>query len=1008
MQKPQFRRRWLAHAGIVALLVAAYAAAGFLGVPALVDSQAKKFVKESYGRDLAIGKVRFNPFTLTLEIEKLALPDADGTPLLGFDRLLVNLGVESLWRRALSFQAIVVDGLAVDAVIRRGGALNLADLEPKAPATTPPAAASQPLPRVDIDDLQINNGRVHYEDRNRPTPFATTVSPITFRLADFSTYGAGERYQLDARLFDSGRLAWRGTLSAQPLASQGEFSLAGIPLPQVASLLGDVVPMVVASGQATLRGEYRLAAGNFQVDDGEVTITSLAVRPRAAAMQGSEKAGPDYISLDKVVASGLKLSLSGKQAEVGKLALDGGQVDAWLSSGGELNLAALAGPAATSTSTSAGASRTPAVAPPAQSAPWVVRLPDVELAGLAVHLEDRRMKPAATMLVQPLQASIKGYSTAPGSVIASRLAATINGTGRVTVDASTNLDSLASTASIELSDLPLDIVQPYIAAETSMTLTGGTLAVKGKATYATGEPSAASAVPRIAFDGDVAVSDLRTIDNALKEDFVKWDRLGLREVRYQSMPQRLRIGTIELRRPYARVVIAPDGTSNVSAILAGPGATATAAPGPTLALPAGQAGTPPATAATRAAAGSRSRPPIPFPVQVGMVRIEDGSARFADLTTKPNFDIGMEKLKGTIVGLSSAPNSRAKVVIDGQVNDFSPVTIRGQVNPLAAESYMDLSMTLRNLELASFTPYSGRFAGYSIRKGKLSADLHYKVQDRKLDADHKFVIDQFELGDKVDSPDATHLPLKLAVALLKDRNGVIDLNLPVTGDLDDPQFRIGPIVWKVFVNLVTKAATAPFALLGKLFGGGAEINRIVFAPGQATLDAGNLERIGSLVKALTERPGLKLSVPATYNRAADLPALKQAALEREVAGFREAELAGRQKPGASADFATITSDPKAYQRILEEIYRKQYGQKFAPPAAAGGQPAPVIPALEAAIRDKLVVGDAGLYALATARATGIQQRLLTDTGIDPTRVFLTAPAEGPAGDAGVVLDLELR
>ncbi len=395
-------------------------------------------------------------------------------------------------------------------------------------------------------------------------------------------------------------------------------------------------------------------------------------------------------------------------------------------------------------------------------------------------------------------------------------------------------------------------------------------------TYADAGPAG-----ELGFAGDVTIDGLRTIDNVLREDFVKWNMLRLDGVEYRSAPESLKVRTIDARSPFARVIIGPDGTTNIAAVLSGPGATAAVVPGPTVG-PAGSRA-PEAVAVTRAPepapAGAEA---APFPIRIGTVKIADGSARFADFTTRPNFAIGIEKLKGTITGLSSAPASRAKVELDGQVDRFSPVTIRGEVNPLAAETFLDMAMTFRNVELASFTPYSGRFAGYSIRQGKLSVDLSYKVNDRKLDADHKFVIDQLELGDKVESPDAVGLPLKLAVALLKDRNGVIDLDLPVTGDLDDPQFRIGPIVWKVLVNLLTKAVTAPFALLGSLFGGGEELNLISFPAGDAALDAAGQEKAAALVKALTERPGLRLTVPAVFNRDVDSPSLRQAAFEQNL------------------------------------------------------------------------------------------------------------------------------
>ena len=341
---------------------------------------------------------------------------------------------------------------------------------------------------------------------------------------------------------------------------------------------------------------------------------------------------------------------------------------------------------------------------------------------------------------------------------------------------------------------------------------------------------------------------------------------------------------------------------------------------------------------------------------------------------------------------------------------FSPVTIRGDVNPLAAETFLDMAMTFRNVELASFTPYSGRFAGYSIRQGKLSVDLNYKVNDRQLDADHRFVINQLELGDKVESPDSVGLPLKLAVALLKDRNGVIDLDLPVTGDLDDPQFRIGPIVWKVLVNLLTKAVTAPFALLGSLFGGGEEINLIGFTAGDPSLDAAGQEKVATLAKALTERPGLQLNVPAVFNRDADEPALREAGLQARVVAARRAELTAKKQPVDAVTFASVSAEPEAYQRLLTAIYRQEFG-KDAPlpePPPEATDPAARIALLEDGLRQRVPVSDAGFFALAKARAEAVQTVLLTDTGIDPGRVFLTAPAGGREDPAGVVMELALQ
>jgi len=991
-------RRYVGAGLVLAGLLALYAGLGFLAVPRLVTSLAKDTVKADYDRDLAVGEVRFNPFTLTLEVDQLALPDADGSPMLGFDRLLVDLDLNSIWRRALSFRTIRLDGLAVNALVRKGGELNLADLETPPDPGAPPPAPDEPLPRLIIGELSVNDGRVRFEDRDRPEPFVADLKPVTFRLTDFSTYiGEGERYELDATLFDTSRFAWRGTLKAQPLASDGEFSLSDLPLPRVAAFLGDALRLEVTNGTATLRGRYRFAdqpAGpDVVVDSGELLVTKLTIRDRGETT--------DYVDLEKVTATGLGLSLADGKAVVGEVTLDGGSIQGWLTPEGDLKRSGIFDPLVVEAES--GGAVEPA--PVAAEDDWEVRIPRINVRNLALSLEDRGLEPAPVFVLKPLNVRIDGYSTAPGTTVKAGVEATVNERGQLTVAATTNLDTLATEADVDLSALPLELAQPYIARETSMTLTKGVLAAKGQVTYEDALPDA-----KLGFKGDVRITGLRTIDNALREDFVTWDALALDAVEYRSEPESLRIRTVDARSPFARVIIGPDGTTNISAILAAPGATATTVPGPTIGPAASRA--PEAVAVARAPADTPpSAEAAPFPIRIGTVRISNGSARFADFTTRPNFAIGIENLKGTITGLSSAPSSRATVELDGQVDRFSPVTIRGEVNPLAAETFLDMAMTFRNVELASFTPYSGRFAGYSIRQGKLSVDLNYKVNDRQLDADHKFVIDQLELGDKVESPDSVGLPLKLAVALLKDRNGVIDLDLPVTGDLDDPQFRIGPIVWKVFVNLLTKAVTAPFALLGSLFGGGDEVNLISFPNGEAAAGPAETEKLASLVKALTERPGLKLTVPAVFNRASDAPALTEAGLQRKLVAARRTELTARKKPVDGLDYAAITADPGEHLRLLTALHRELVGPDAPlpePTAEVADIEAARIGLLEDTLRERIEVTDAEFFALARARAEYVQARLLTDTGIDPTRVFLTAPAEGKAGDGGVVMELALE
>lgn len=326
-------------------------------------------------------------------------------------------------------------------------------------------------------------------------------------------------------------------------------------------------------------------------------------------------------------------------------------------------------------------------------------------------------------------------------------------------------------------------------------------------------------------------------------------------------------------------------------------------------------------------------------IAIDAINIQGGSANYADLWIQPHFGVGIQMLNGSILGLSSDPEARAKVDLQGKVDRYAPVRIWGETNPLAATTYSDIKLSFKGVELSSVTPYSGHFAGYKIQKGKLSVDIEYQIENRNLTASHKFIMEQLELGERVESPDAVKLPLKLAVALLKDRNGVINIDLPVTGSLDNPQFRLGPLIWKAVVNLLERAATAPFAALGHLFGGrhGEELKYIDFRPGSAVLEESERDKLNTLVKALKEKEKLELDVPITYSPDLDRPGLATAHLNARLLELKQE--AGGSKRG-KASVRTAAAQPPA-SAAQPSAAAAQASAAVVQPAAGGAQPTTV-------------------------------------------------------------------
>ena len=998
-------RRYLIGLAIAVVLLGAYAAAGFLAVPYYARRGLQDFVRQHYGRAVAMREIRFNPFTLALDVSGFSLPDADGQPLLSFSRLHVGLQLASLWRFAPSFGEIILEQPYVRAAVRADGALNLADLGkgfPSAPAK--PQPKSEPM-RLFIRRLAVISGTVAFEDQDRTRPFHAEFKPIAFELRDFSTTArTGNGYTLNAASPEGERLIWSGTLRLEPVSSHGVFEIADLQARTLWRYLRESLSFEMASGVIAIKGDYDLASEGgplgLKLNVHNILVTKLGLKPNGAA--------ENCIDLGRIEIADTRLDMSRHSVEIAKVQVSGGDVKAWMSEQGRLNLLDLvAAPAAQRTAPAQAGAPTAAAEPAVATSPastgastpaWTVSVPDIAIAGVKVSAEDRQIKPAAALVLDPLNVHVAGFNTSPDDTLDLTLDSGVNSSGKINAKARVTAKSGAVSAHVEAADLGLPALQPYIAQYTSMTLLKGTLGAKLDIERA--------ADGSLAVKGKTRVAGLSTVDNALKQDFVKWKELLIADLSYRSKPAGLRIGTVTALEPYVRMIIAPDRTVNITNILTAPGAAS---------------GTPPATdkAAETTSPGPRAAAPVqtaapaagaatPFPVSIGTVRFIKGSADYSDLWIKPSFAVGIQTLEGTVSGLSSDPKSRAKVELNGKVDRYSPVHIGGQINVLSAQLYTDVTMSMKDLDLTIVNPYSGHFAGYKIDKGKLSVEVSYKVEQRQLAAQQHFVVDDLQLGDRVESPDAVHLPLKIAVALLKDRNGVIDINLPMNGSLDDPTFSIGPVIWKAFINLIVKAATAPFALLGHLFGGGEHLNIVEFAAGSADLDPPAREQLASLVKALKERPQLKLDVPIVFSPGLDRPQMAAARLRQELLARAQNTHQGKKHPDAGE---LALADPDKHFHLLLDQYQADLGkdkEAQLPPSAAALQAAKpkettayeaAIADLNAALINHIEVPDADLEALGKQRAQAIQDALLSDGQVDAARVFIVnAPPKPDSGD----------
>lgn len=754
-------------AAVAAVLVLLYAAAGFLLLPAVVRAQAVDRLKQTYGLDLAIGRIGFNPFTFTAQLERVSLSAPGGDRLLAFDAFRADFELRSLLEHALVFRAVALERPYVHVHLRADGSLNLAQAFAHAPA--PKAGPEEPStpPAVLIGEFTLSGGDVQFTDNSGGRAFDQHFTPL------------------------------------------------------------------------------------------DLHVQHLSTRPEDRS----------------------------------------------------------------------------------------------DLVGLTLGVGDR---------------------------------------GRLTVAG--DLSAIPTRFDVRLTgqDIPLALFQPYFAGRLPAEISDGALSFD--LTLGHGQPGQTA---KLAVAGRTAVTRL-VVKLPQRDDVVlAWDEVSATDIALDLAPDRLTVGEIAVQGLDTSFKIYADGRTNVGEVLR----QATAAP-----VPEGAAATSGAPAPGETAAPD-------FPYAIGRVAVADSRLLFSDEQIRPHVRVQIDGLAGELRDLASDPAMRTVIALHGRVGEHGKADIDGAARLAAPKQDLAAKVTFGNVELTSFSPYAGKFAGYTIDKGKLFLDLRYSLVKGRITGENHAVFDQFELGDRVDSPDATRLPVKFALSLLRDRDGRIDLSLPVEGDVDSPGFRFGPLIVKALVNLLTRIVTAPFDFIGGLFGGGPEMEYAVFEAGDTDLPAAEHDKILPLAKALAERPQLLLEIQGWADPAADGAVLRQRKLDALLAA------------------AAPTPENRATTAALAATYDGFFGAgaaaavqaelTVAPAAAAGGQgettaaaPAAVDPAAyEEALRARLLaaqpVSEEELGALAYARGQQVMDALVRDGGVAAERVFVRRgeiAQEGEGARAKLILD----
>lgn len=966
---PLRRWRWY-HWLLVACVVlyGVYVAFGYLYLPGKLQRLIRQNVAQQLGRTIQVGEIDFNPFRLSLDVHDLAIEDRPQLPLLGWRRLHVNA---DFWGSLFGLQArlslLSLDGLRIH-VEQRRDAFNFTDILQRLEPTRGSAGTEPEAQRlaVRIDTIQLHDGAFRFDDSSGKKPASSRIEQVDMSLQDLYLATGDDAlnpFQLVAHMPGGGELRLTGDYRADPLLVHGTIDLRELGLPAFADFVANLFPVRLNGGQLSLQLradiEQRQDAVQVSLHDGALRLHDLAI--------DDDDLDSPLLRGKRVEASGFELDLLQRSVRIDSVVLDGVETAQWLNDEGELRIAPLLSPGSDDGASTGQGTTNDA---------WSFALREARLENGSVRFSDFSKGPQASQTLSDIQLVLRDIDLAEGTSLPLQFAARVNQQGEAHAEGALSLKPFALALDFRLEQIALTPFNPYVEAGTWLHVAQGALRAEGHLDVA-----ADAALPRLTLDavlGDVQLDDARD-----GKKLLGWRELDVDRLQLDPAQGRLDIGRVALDQPDVSAELGRDGRMNLATL-------------------AREAGDEPAQAT------DEREPRQALAVRVDKASIAGGTVRFRDRSVKPGFRATLENLALEVDGLESSGSKAATFKLSTRVDRYAPFSLHGTLAPLQQQPGISFVGQLRGLEMPSLSPYSGTYIGYALKSGELSLDLDYTLRNHKLRGSNRILARQLYLGDTVASDKAVNAPVSLGLALLRDLSGNIDLDLGVSGDLDDPGFSVAGVVFKALVNVIIKTAASPFTLLGSLVGGAENLNQLAFAAGSAELDVDGEARLNQLVQALQQRPQLLLEVHGNAGGEVDTSALQLFQVRVQLAANRKLGIAEMPLETLLDDARNrnLLAELNAGLGMPDEADRKA--------ALAEAEPSLDRKELEARVWQQMLQDVAGrqtvdmdrLLALADRRALAIKQYLVDVAGLDHERVMITRTAR--SGLKGNVCELGLQ
>jgi hypothetical protein len=936
----RIRKIILYSVGILAVIIIA----AYFILPPVLKSFLIKTLAENLHREVALKEVSVNPLRLTVTLEAFQVKDRSSKDnFVSFDKLFLNIDTFSIFRKALILKEITLTNPFIRITRNEVGSYNFSDLIPQNKAKE--EKKSPPL-KFSLNNIRIENGGIDFWDGPKKTthttrkttvriPFISNTAHYTdvFITPYFSAIINGSPYTLQGKTKPF----------ADSLETTIDIDIRNFNIPHYMPYVPLQMNFKILSGLLDAKAnisfvQYRDKKPSLTIK-GDTTVKDLAA---------DEQRRQRFLRIPMLQISAHALEPLVSSYHLSKIVLSSPELIVRRSKTGSINLLSLLPPQKGEK----------------DKKPLIVKIDDLQIDDGNFQFSDA--KPAREVRFDIGSISLKGenISTEKNAKADMSLSLRLDKTGMISATGPVVIDPLSAKLATDFQSIDLRKIQPYIEDKMNINIIRGKVSTSGNLTLVSKGKEGLSA----AYQGKVLFAKFASIDTENGDDLLKWNSLFFNNMQVRYNPFLLHVNDISLTDFYARIVLLTDGTFNLQHLV-----EEDTAPKPT-------------------AASSVKEKPAPAgkplkDIKINTISLQGGTIDFQDENIKPAFNTRLVEIGGRVFGLSSIASKPADVELRGKLDNYAPLEITGRIDPLKENLFLDLKSTFKDIDLTAVSPYSGKYAGYKIQKGKLSFELRYLILDKKLDSQNKIFLNQFTFGDPVDSPQATKLPVRLAVSLLKDRNGEINLDVPVSGTLDDPQFSVWRIVVQVIVNLLTRAATAPFALLGSLFGSGEELSYIEFDYGSYTIGSANLKKIETLTKALQERPQLKLEVEGHVDIEKDREGLKQNQFDKKLKVQKLNDLIRNGRTDVALD--TIQIEKDEYEKYLIMAYRVE---KFPKPRTAIGMEKK-LPADEMLklMMTNLKINDNDLRLLASQRVMQIKDLLLKNGAISPDRIFIVEP-----------------